>query len=209
MGNYNEYLIKDGKFIGEFEKMYQDCEDPWHQLEQADISYSRADTSASISKYGIRNIIEIGCGLGAFTNFLYTHCGSIESIIGIDVSKTAVEKAKRMYPDLSFYVRDIAELCSWGNDERFTETDAIILSEILWYVLENLDSITKQLKSVFSGKILIINQTFYKEGQKYGTEYFTTQDEMIEYMPFKLIARTSGNDISKGTIETHSVFVIE
>ena len=51
--------------------------------------------------------------------------------------------------------------------------DAIIFSEILWYILDDLDSIIRNMKKTFSGGYILINQTFYKEGeQKYGTEYF-------------------------------------
>ena len=28
---YQDYVIKNGKFVGEFEKMYQNHEDPWNQ----------------------------------------------------------------------------------------------------------------------------------------------------------------------------------
>ena len=28
---YQDYVIKDGKLIGEFEAMYKDYEDPWEQ----------------------------------------------------------------------------------------------------------------------------------------------------------------------------------
>ena len=28
---YQDYVIKDGKLIGEFETMYKDYEDPWEQ----------------------------------------------------------------------------------------------------------------------------------------------------------------------------------
>lgn len=34
---YQDYVIKDGKFVGEFEKMYQDCDNPWHQLKKRKI----------------------------------------------------------------------------------------------------------------------------------------------------------------------------
>ena len=29
--DYHKYVIKDGKFIGDFETMHQNCEDPWFQ----------------------------------------------------------------------------------------------------------------------------------------------------------------------------------
>ena len=28
---YQDYVIKDGKFIGDFEGMYRNFDDPWHQ----------------------------------------------------------------------------------------------------------------------------------------------------------------------------------
>ena len=33
MKRYQDYVIKDGKFIVKFEEMYQKFEDPWHQME--------------------------------------------------------------------------------------------------------------------------------------------------------------------------------
>ena len=33
MDRYQDYVIKDGKFIGKFEEMYQKFDDPWHQSE--------------------------------------------------------------------------------------------------------------------------------------------------------------------------------
>lgn len=35
MKDYHDYVIKDGKLIGEFDKMYADCDDPWHQSREA------------------------------------------------------------------------------------------------------------------------------------------------------------------------------
>ena len=28
--DYHDYFIKDGRFIGRFEEMYRDVDDPWH-----------------------------------------------------------------------------------------------------------------------------------------------------------------------------------
>lgn len=35
MPDYHQYWIKDGRFIGDFETMYANCEMPWHQDEQS------------------------------------------------------------------------------------------------------------------------------------------------------------------------------
>lgn len=209
MNNYQDYVIKDGKFIGAFEEMYQNCENPWNQIGEVKHSWSRYDTVVSISKFGIKKVIEVGCGLGEFTDFLNKHCLELEKIVGIDTSKTAIEKAKKRYSNLKFEVNDITKLNIWGNEKEFIDVDGIIFSEILWFILEDLEDIFEQLREKYAGKYLIINQTFYKNGQKYGREFFTNQEEMIKYIPFKLVASTWGDDFSKNSLETHTVFVIK
>ena len=32
--NYQDFVIKNGKFIGQFEKMYQEFKDPWNLLNE-------------------------------------------------------------------------------------------------------------------------------------------------------------------------------
>ncbi len=100
---YQDYVIKDGKFIGDFERMYQDYDDPWHQIGMAESSYSRNDTAFTINKLGIKNVIEVGCGLGNTTNLLSHFCKN-STFTGIDISKTAIRKAREKYPDIHFEV---------------------------------------------------------------------------------------------------------
>ena len=37
--DYHDYVFKDGKFIGAFEEMYQNVEDPWHHGDATAIYY--------------------------------------------------------------------------------------------------------------------------------------------------------------------------
>ena len=37
---YQDFVIKDGKFVGEFEKMYQQFEDPWDQTKKGYVENS-------------------------------------------------------------------------------------------------------------------------------------------------------------------------
>ncbi len=53
MERYQDYVIKDGKFIGRFEEMYQKFEDPWNQKACIADSYVRHATNVSIRKYHI------------------------------------------------------------------------------------------------------------------------------------------------------------
>lgn len=56
--DYHDYVIKDGKLIGEFDKMYEDCDNPWFQIEEAGTSYSRWDTIRTIKNLKLKSILE-------------------------------------------------------------------------------------------------------------------------------------------------------
>ena len=32
--DYHDYVIKDGRFVGQFDQMYKDCENPWPETEK-------------------------------------------------------------------------------------------------------------------------------------------------------------------------------
>ncbi len=101
MDRYQDYVIKDGKFIGKFEEMYQKFDDPWHQKENLETFYSRVCTPVTLRQYGLKKVLEIGCGLGAFSNYLRAAADC--SITGMDISETAIAKAKASYPEMEFY----------------------------------------------------------------------------------------------------------
>lgn len=202
---YQDYVIKDGKFIGKFEEMYQDFEDPWFQSEEAEISYSRNDTIHTIRRFGLKNVIEAGCGLGNFTSKLNRMCEETK-ITGLDVSETAIRKARKRFPEVSFVRGSILDLDKLFDLKAY---DGIIFAEILWYVLDDLDFVIQMLKENFHG-ILIVNQVFYSQGvQQYGKEYFTNQNELIDYFALKPVVRNVSHDTShENSYETHTVFQI-
>lgn len=203
MDRYQDYVIKDGKFIGKFEEMYQKFDDPWHQKENMDEFYSRVCTPVSLRQYGIKKVLEIGCGLGAFSNYLRTVVPDC-SITGMDISETAIAKAKASYPEIEFYQGEVLQFAQ-KPDMRY---DAIIFSEIMWYILEDLDSVIKNLSENFPNKLLLVNQVFYKGEQKYGNEFFTCLDEMITYLPWKCLKKISIDRMDDGFYESHSVYRI-
>ena len=143
---YQDYVIKDGKFIGKFEEMYQEHENPWHQIELTETLYSKAVTVNTIKRFKLRNILEIGCGLGCFTNRLSRECP--EAVItGMDISETAIAKAKIKWPNLPFFVGNLQDIDSiLETREKHEPIDGILFSEILWYVLDNLDDIKWKIK---------------------------------------------------------------
>lgn len=203
MERYQDYVIKDGKFIGKFEEMYQKFDDPWHQKENLNDFYSRMLTPVTLRKYQLRNVVEIGCGLGAFTNYLNTMVPDC-SITGMDISETAIKRTQKTYPDITFVRGGVLEF----SKEPCMEIEAIIFSEIMWYILEDIDDVIKNLSEKFQGKLVIINQIFYKGEQRYGNDFFTCLEEMVQYIPWKCLKKISIDRIDDGFYESHSVYRI-
>lgn len=207
MEKYQDYIIRDGVFIGKFEEMYQKFSDPWHQLKEVDNSYSRLDTVLSLRKLKVEAVLEVGCGLGVFTSYLSQALPNIK-IVGMDISKTAVSRASERYPKLKFIACSLNDIDKVICDERYN-FDIIILSEVMWYILKDLDMIIEKLRRYFAGKYVIINQTFYKGKQQYGKEYFTNMDEMTQYLQMHPVTYTMAfSDENEISYETHSVFKI-
>lgn len=203
---YQDYVIKDGKFIGKFEEMYRDFANPWHQLEMVDQSYSRWDTILTLKNYHITSAVEIGCGLGKFTDMIKKQLPYLR-IEGIDVSKTAIDKARKSYPDIPFESVDLLTYCKKSAPLK-GETNAFIFAEIMWYILNDLNEIIDIMSTKYKGTFVIINQVFYKGQQQYGTDFFTNLDELERYLPWECLQRMENIVRDQESIETHSVFKI-
>lgn len=198
--NYHDYVIKDGQFIGDFENMYKEVEDPWTQSTQPN-KYARYAGIQNIKNFGIKSVLECGCGLGFYANWIQQETGITPK--SVDLSEVAIERAKKLFPTLDFEVADITK-----ELEQYANYDCVLLSEIIWYILPSLDSILEVLKENFKGKYLMISQVFYKGQQKYGTEYFTSMKELIDYIPFELLGQCEATLSTDTTIESTVIFKI-
>lgn len=178
---YQDYVIKDGKLIGEFEQMYANHPDPWNQSMthlslSGDIGLNWCKKIRQINEPNrTLKIIEIGCGLGVVTNKFY-QAGF--NVLGVDISETAIEKAKKSYINCNFQTGDILEFNIYEN----FQPDIFVMSEITWYVLEKLDLFLNYLRENFKHSHLIhILTTYPKNVQRYGREYFTNLKEIMDY----------------------------
>jgi SAM-dependent methyltransferase len=201
---YQDLVIKDGKFIGEFEKMYQQFEDPWNQTKEGYVenSISRQIVVNYIKSFKIKSIIEYGCGLGKTVNFIHQNTGV--DILGIDISETSIIKSKGKYPSLKFKVDNIQ------NIDFYSDYDCYFFSEITWYLLENkmLENLFEIMSNKLKGKYMIHNLVFYKGQQKYGIDYFSNLNEFIKFCPFELIGKVEIDIKQSDTIETSTIFKI-
>lgn len=197
---YHDYVIKDGNFIGKFDEMYSKFNDPWTQSSQPN-KYSRIAGIFHMMKFNIKSVLECGCGLGYYADWIHKETQIIPK--SVDISSVAIQKAKILFPHLDFEVANIA------NDlSKYKDYDCILLSEIIWYVLPDLEKIFSILNSEFKGKYLVVNQVFYKGTQKYGNEYFTNLKEFIDYVPFTLVGQCEATTTEDSTIETSTIFKI-
>ena len=119
--DYHDYVIKNGKLIGEFDQMYRKSRNtPWHQDEQKNWLDIRLAIEF-LKEYGpFGQISDFGSGYGYFLNQIAQHCGTDNSFLcGYDVSETASEKGRALFPDITFRQFDLmAEYTDYELEEK-------------------------------------------------------------------------------------------
>lgn len=116
---YQDLVIKKGTFVGDWERLYSEFENPWRQADDSVFnSKSRRKVFDYIKFYDIHSIVEIGCGLGFTTEFLFANSKEL-NILGVDISKSAIEKAAINFPHLAFQEADILEAINFKNYQAF------------------------------------------------------------------------------------------
>lgn len=136
----------------------------------------------------VSRVLEIGCGFGHLTDYLREQGFSA---VGVDVSKTAVAKARKKNPSSVFMAASI-------DSPSLLETldpDIIIMSEVTWYVLEFISGFLDRLRGHALGRqrptyLIHLLSTYPPGEQKYGREYFTDLDGILSF--FKLDYIMSG-----------------
>ena len=94
---YQDYVIKDGKFVGKFEEMYKKISDPWNLLKKNkktnnlnyQVIYDYCEQIRSSKKL---KILEIGCGFPQISYELYIRKFKV---YGTDISSTVIKKSKK------------------------------------------------------------------------------------------------------------------
>jgi len=172
---YQDYVIKDGELIGEFEEMYRNFDDPWEQTTREGNALEKMIGVELLKKYSHNRPLEYGCGFGEYTNKLYHALGYAG---GVDISDTAIKKAKKRYPGPDFFVGDL--LCEEILDA--VSPDCICMVEITWYVLDKLECFKELIAEKQKGTGFFHTlMTYAPDEQKYGADYFTNLDEIKAY----------------------------
>jgi SAM-dependent methyltransferase len=179
--DYHDYVIRDGRLVGRFEEMYQNCEDPWPETEE-DLEFLPTSTRTChiIARYGYTRILSIGCGKGMHLNWLKKKCPWITAE-GCEISKTAVESCRKKYPDITAHVMAVSDFPHYPFD-----FDLIIIRETIWYMLEDWRAFCNHLKQKYKGRHIIVELSFY-DNQAYGIDFFDGPDEFVAKFPFDIL----------------------
>jgi SAM-dependent methyltransferase len=182
---YQDYVIRDGRFVGEFEEMYRDHDDPWRESETEMFASEKAAGLNLLARlgarHGVRRVVELGCGFGHYTARIAA--AGFEAV-GVDISETAVTKARARHPGLQFEA---------GHADDFQmlarlRPDVIIMAEITWYMLGSLRGFLDAWRVRMPDVYLLHMLTTYGAGvQKYGTEYFTELAGIRRYFDMRYL----------------------
>jgi len=153
---HNSYLFdKKGVFTADFESMYLGEEradfDAW---EQDQMSLYKEIDLLLLEQLDVETAIDLGCGKGLFTNMIRKY---IPKMMGVDVSPTAIDKARARYSDVEFRVCDLSktnQVSVLANDLGEGEVDLMIARALLYYLpnwLDVLNDISHYSKYVLLG----------------------------------------------------------
>jgi len=104
--------------------------DPWHmasEQEQARFVETNAVIERELDDH-FERVLEIGCGEGHQSEYLSALAGELT---GLDVSETAIVRARKRLPDASFLVGDIYAQPWIGERGRF---DLVTACEVVYYM---------------------------------------------------------------------------
>lgn len=172
--DYHKYIFKNGRLMGDFERMYSESKViPWHQDQEAEswIGDVAVNVLKPFAPYG--NALEIGCGLGCFANRVFPLC---QSLTGIDVSPTAVAKAKVLFPRIDFCVGDVT-----ADDFHFRDYDLVVVKDLFWYVFPKIDVVMRNITSAVKLRgYLFVFQSFPRLSKRFvGKEVIPTPEALI------------------------------
>ncbi len=172
---YQDYVIRDGKYIGRFEDMYRNAaEVPWHQDETVSAIFS--DLTVAILKHRcIRSLLDVGCGMGYMAERLRQEIPELNRVVGLDISETAVARAAEMFPDIKFVSGTMDNL---RLEERF---DVVVSKDVLWYVLDNLPGYLAGLARR-SSRWVYLGQSFPDKRPFYGEEIIPNAQSLLAYL---------------------------
>lgn len=146
-----------------FDLMYRCKKDPWNYSTSAYEKQKYEETLEAIADRRFGRILEVGCAEGVFTDMLSIHG---DEIVAVDVSNTALERAKCRNCENIHIKFDCINI---ENDCLDGQFDLILCSEVLCYldtperVAKVRDKLTEGLEE--RGCLLLVHMRLLKEDE--------------------------------------------
>lgn len=181
--DYHDYVFKDGKFVGDFDGMYQHSADiPWHMDKGVEIIFSRICVTI-LKKFHeelhFKTICDVGCGLGYMAKKIATALDGV-TITGLELSQTAVDKAKKLFPEITFRQYDLLV----KNPPPEEPYDLVMAKNFLWYVLENVDLVFENIAGL-TKKHFFMTQSFPSAKTFFGQDLFPNANALADFIATK------------------------
>jgi len=180
--DYHDFVIKEGRFIGEFEQMYEQVADPWHCVAEVG-AFKNVLLLAAVTQVRaeVRRALDVGCGLGALTARL-RQAAPLAEWHACDVSRTAIDRAERDYPGIRFFVYDLGQIDRIPFERG--SLDLITMAEVVWYVLPHLAAILTRFFGLLrpGGHLMLLQYFLAPEQQQYGKEIVAAPGELIRLL---------------------------
>jgi SAM-dependent methyltransferase len=204
------------ELVGDWDNLYNSELDPWGQSCSADSVMkpfyirSRSKIIDLIKQHqfsSVCKILEVGCGLGFFTQQLKSHLPS-SIVSGSDVSDAAVRRASLLFPDTCFFQGDIRKQDFSKNISA--KYDVILLNQLLWYVVDELDQVLLNTSAclVDSTSFVVLSQAFPRL-QRYGKTKLDGFEGAVRFFKtlkfFELIECSYVDDASLPHVDVHFV----
>jgi 2-polyprenyl-3-methyl-5-hydroxy-6-metoxy-1,4-benzoquinol methylase len=109
----------------------------------------------ALTAAGARNILDLGCGNGAFSAVLATKGFNVE---GCDSSDSGLTIARRAYPNLPFFLYDIVNPLPSDRAERY---DAVVCIEVVEHLLLPRQLVLNVSAALRPGGTLILTTPFH------------------------------------------------
>lgn len=190
---YQDFVIRNGQLVGDFDGLYREFDDPWHQSREDHQSDTRrmiavdycSRLRAAHGNDQVSRVVEYGCGFGYLTDTLRRRGFSA---VGVDVAAGAVTKARAKNPSSVFLTRSLEDLGLLDD----LDPDVVVMAEVTWYVLDHLAEFRSGLRAHAARRerptFLIHLLTTYAPGvQQYGTDFFTDLDGILQFFDFDFL----------------------
>lgn len=108
----------------------------WDYIENQNTGYNKIVEHVNYCNINNPKILDLGCGFGSLCKYLNED--DFSSLLGVDLSDTAIAKAKKKkYSNTNFIVADIQK---FETNEKF---DIIILNEVIYYLDDYLETLSR------------------------------------------------------------------